>query len=240
MKLAKKWRKKAEGAQTIQDQADYYDAIERLVMGDNPRRGFTEDGVFYHPNLAFRFPVPVGWMVRNDTRQVALVQPNREAYVVFERARTDTLRAAVKRFVRKRGVTVVGRQRTTVNGLKAWRLLATARTRKGVPLRLMVYYIAYEGRVYQFKGLTRAGQFIAYQRVFERTMTGFAALEDRDVLTIQPLRLAIRPAARRGAFRTFVSTRVLPEGFTTTDVAILNQIRLGETVARGRPLKLLE
>ena len=52
----------------------YLNAIEGLVVGEDPRQGFVEGNVFYHPDLRFRFPVPRGFKVINQPTQVVMVE----------------------------------------------------------------------------------------------------------------------------------------------------------------------
>src|SRR5690606_25912037 len=44
----------------------YLKKIEGLVYGEDPREGFLENGVFYHPGLKFQFVVLSGWAYQNS------------------------------------------------------------------------------------------------------------------------------------------------------------------------------
>jgi predicted Zn-dependent protease len=236
--LAREWDQRIEGLQTTRNQEAYYAAIENLVLGDNPRQGFTENGIFYHPDLQFQFPVPASWQVQNETSQVALIQPDQEAYVVFRISTAASPEAAATEFTGQKGLTVVERATRRVKGRDARRVLAEGQTQQGQTLRLLAYFIEYDDRVYQFQGLTTAGRYSTYQSAFEQTMTGFDALTDPDKLNVQPTRLIIRPASRTAPFRTFLAETALPEGISDDDLAIINQLDLDTTVEQGRPLKL--
>lgn len=236
--LARKWEQKVAGEQTTRNQDVYYATIEGLVLGKNPRQGFVEKDVFYHPDLAFRFPTPDGWKVQNQTSQVAMIQPSEEAFLVFRISAEETPRAAAGKFTGQKGLSVVERRQTEVNGRRAQRVVAEAQTKQGKTLRILTYFIEYEDRIYQFQGLTAAGRYETYRSVFERTMTGFDELRDADKLNVEPTRLTIDPASRTAAFRTFVDEGDLPDGINGTDLAIINQVELDETVEEGRPLKL--
>ena len=238
--LARTWQEKVGRPATTINQAPYYGALENVVLGDNPRQGFAEDGVFYHPELAFRFSVPARWNVQNQPRQVALVQPDQSAYMVFQFSDAETPDAAARDFAGQEGLTVLDRQRTSVNGNDARRVLAEGQTQQGQTVRLLTYFIAYGDNVYQFQGLTTGDRYSTYRPDFERTMTSFARLTDPEKLNRQPTRLTIRPAGREGPFRGFVDASALPEGMTEGDLAIINQLELDQTVAADRPLKLPE
>lgn len=238
--LAREWRTKVGRPATTVNQSVYYGVLEGTVFGDNPRHGFTEGGVFYHPELAFRFSVPREWTVQNQPRQVAIVQSDQQAYLLFRFAGADTPEAAAQELAGQEGITVVERGRETVNGREAYRMLAEGQTQQGQTVRLLAYFIGFGDHVYQFQGLTTAERYDTYRRVFEDTMTSFDALTDQSKLDVQPTRLSIRPASRQALFRTFVDEGALPEGVTVEDLAIVNQLGLDQTVESGRPLKLPE
>lgn len=238
--LAEEWQAKVEAPATTIDQEDYYDALRNIIFGQNPRQGFTEDEVFYHPELAFRFSVPSGWTVQNQPQQVAVVQPDQEAYVLFQIAGSETPAAAAQEFAGQEGVTVIEQSRVDVRGFDARRLLVEGKTQEGQLVRLLAYFIAYGDRVYHFQGLTTAQRYDTYRDAFERTMTSFDRVTESDILNVQPTRLAIGPASRRGPFRGFVVESALPDGMTPADLAIVNQLQLDQTVEPERPLKLPE
>ncbi len=239
-KLAAEWDQKVEGDQNARNQDTYYDMIEGLVLGENPRQGYTEDDMFYHPELKFKFPTPAGWQIQNETSQVALIGPNQEAYVVFRISTESTPEAAATAFTSQKGLTVIERREETVNGNDARRVLAQAQTQQGQELRILAYFIRYDGNVYQFQGLTTASNYPTHRSTFLETMTGFDALQDQDKLNVQPTRLNIRPASRTASFRTFLDESALPDGIRAPDLAIINQVELDGSVERGRPLKLPE
>jgi len=236
--LAQTWRKKVDKPATTINQDAYYGSLEDIVLGKNPRQGFAEDGVFYHPELAFRFSIPSRWTVQNQPRQVALVQPDQSAYMVFTFAEAETPDAAARKFAGQEGLTILDRQSTSVNGNDARRLLAEGKTQQGQVVRLLTYFIAYGDNVYQFQGATSADRYDAYRPDFERTMTSFARLTDSEKLNRQPARITIRTADREGGFRSFVDTDALPSDMTEEDLAIINQLEVDQVVAPGRPLKL--
>src|SRR5690606_20086381 len=57
-RLAEEWKSKLKltGAKVNRD--SYLRRIEGLIVGEDPKQGFVEGGVFYHPVLKFQFSVP--------------------------------------------------------------------------------------------------------------------------------------------------------------------------------------
>lgn len=240
VELAEKWSQKVGGSPTARNQEAYYDTIEDIVLGENPRQGYTENDVFYHPELQFQFPVPSGWQVQNTTSQVAMIQPDQEAYVVFRISQADSPDGAAREFAGQEGLTVVDQRQETVNGYDARRVIGEGKTQQGQTIRVLAYFIEYDDRVYAFQGMAPAERYENYRSQLERPMTGFDALRDESRLNVQPKRLDIREAPETAAFRTFVDEGDLPDDITAEDLAIINQVELDETVEEGRPLKLPE
>jgi len=238
LELASEWRQRVSNPAEARNQEAYYDALEGIVLGENPRQGFTEEGTFYHPDLAFQFPVPTAWQVQNQASQVGIIQPDEQAFIVFRFSDADSPNGAAINFAGQEGITIRERGERTVNGLDARRLVAEAESQQGQTLRILAYFIEYEDQVYQFQGITQASNYDGYRPAFERTMTGFDALRDEERLNVQPTRLDIRSASRTAPFRSFVEEAALPDDMTPEDLAIINQVDLGETIEEGRPLKL--
>ncbi len=238
VELAQNWEQKVPGTARAVEQENYYAQLDGIVMGKNPRQGFVENEVFYHPELRFRFPVPSGWRVVNQPSQVALVAPNQEAYLIFGFAQEDSPEAAARAFASQQGLTVVDRSTTDVNGIPAQRVLVSGQTQQGQEVRLLGYFLEYDGNVYRYQGVSAGATYDTYRPRFERTVQGFRELTDPDKLDVRPTRLAVRPANRAASFRTFVPERALPDDMTAGDLAIINQLDLDDRVPAGRPLKL--
>ena len=237
LELAEEWRAQLQQPLDKINQATYYDEIEGLVLGENPRQGFTRDGRFYHPDLRFQFPVPGEWQVNNQPRQVVMVSSNQNAFMVFTIAQEDSPEAAAQELAGQQGLTVLEQGDERVSGLSARRVLAEGQTQQGQTIRLLAYFIAYDGNVYQFQGLTLASSYDTYRPTFQRTMRGFASLNDSAILSIQPTRLTVRPAERSASFEALVAGFGLPDDMSSLDLAILNQVTMDASIASGRLLK---
>ena len=238
VRMAEEWRQRASVSPLATNQDAYYAALDGIVMGENPRQGFVEDDVFYHPELRFRFPVPGGWQVSNQPSQVIMVEPDQRAYAVFGFAQDDSPEAAATAFANQQGATVVDRGTRRFDGITAERVLIEGQTQQGQAIRLLGYFFRYGDAVYRLQGVAAASTYSTYRPQFDRIMSGFRELTDPDKLNVQPTRLAVGPAPRSAAFRTFVDESALPDGMTAQELAILNQIELDDVVEARRPLKL--
>ena len=237
--LAEEWRAELQQPLDVINQEAYYAVLDGVVVGANPRQGFTRDGLFYHPDLRFQFPVPPRYQVVNQPTVVAMIAPDEQAIVQFSiKQDAESPRRAAAELAGNESVRVVEESSTDVGSLPAYRIEAVVSTQQGSEARALVYYIAYDDHIYEFIGFASDENFGAYRSTFARTMRGFAPLNDPEILNVQPTRLTIRPAEQDGPFRTFLPP-TLPSGFSEDELAILNQVQMDERVAAGVPLKRL-
>ena len=63
---------------------EYLRRVDGMVYGDNPRQGFVESGVFYHPEMAFQFAIPADWAVENTPKQVVIGEKEGKAALLLQ------------------------------------------------------------------------------------------------------------------------------------------------------------
>lgn len=234
--LAEQWRQKGY-EQNIENTDAYMKAIDGIVYGDNPREGFTEEGVFYHPELKFQFDYPDNWQVVNQPTLVAAVSEQQDAISLMEiDSKADSPQASVMNYVGQDGFTVQSQQSVQQNGLNGYRALATATTEEGTKYRFLVYSVTYDGNIYRFVNYSLADKFDGYQSNFEQTSYSFAGLTDQDKLNRQPVRLQAIKVDRDNSLSSFLGN--LPMEITEEDVAILNQVDSNANIEQGSWIKI--
>lgn len=234
LRMASEWEQKAYTGKVERDA--FLEHLDGVPLGEDPREGFVRNQVFYHPQLQFKFPIPQGWKVQNETAVVILADPNGGAVMGFQAAPGNNPREAAAQFVQSSGITVVNSGPTQLNGANAFVVVGQANAQSG-PVAVINYFIQYRDRLFSFLGYARADTFARYRPAFETSMRGFAEVTDPAILGVQPARIEIVTADRSAPFQTFVPAR-LPEGITVRDLAILNQVEVAETIPEGRQLKL--
>jgi predicted Zn-dependent protease len=215
----------------------YLNTIDGLVLGEDPRQGFVEGNVFYHPDLRLRFPVPRGFKVINQPTQVVMVEGQNRAVLGFTSGGEKSLEAAVARFLKQPGLRVIEREPIRSKGLPAFVSVADAQMQNGQVVRIMAYFVEYRGTVYHFVGYSAPQSFNVFRNVFFQTMQGFGEVQDPRILDRQPVRIALASVTRKAPFRDLIP-RNLPTPFTPEDVAILNQVEINQEIAPGRILKV--
>jgi predicted Zn-dependent protease len=210
--------------------------IEGITIGEDPREGFAQNGVFYHPTMRFQFPVAQGWKMENQRAAVIFAEPNGKAMMGLRLAPGARARDAAQQFAQQSKVQVVNSGDTSVNGLPTTVIIAQAETEQGA-LGIWNAFIEYEGKVYSVLGYAPVDVFNQVRPTFEATAAGFSPLRNSEALNVQPARLRLVRTDRAAPFAAYVPTS-LPQELTADHVALLNQMTLNDQVEPGRILKV--
>ncbi len=227
----------ASVAKRITADSRYLNEIDGLVVGEDPRQGFVERNVFYHPGLRFRFPVPRGFNVVNQPTQVIMVENQNRAILGFTSTQERSLESAAARFLNQPGLRVLERGPRRSGGFPAYEALADGKMDNGQVVRVMIYFIEYHGSIYNFVGYTSPQTFGTFRNAFLDTMEGFGEIQDRRMLDREPVRVTLEHVSRSARFRDLIPS-TLPADMKPDDVAILNQAELNEEIGPGRIVKL--
>lgn len=237
IELAEQWEEKGY-EQKITGVKPYMNSIDGMIYGNNPLDGFTRDQIFYHPGMEFQFPYPAGWLLANQSSRVIISNEQGDAVILMQRdSQSPTPQASVREFTDQEGINVLDQSSTESNGLPAHEATATATAEDGTELGIYAYAVKYREVIYRFISYTTEDQFENYRPEFERTTAGFDRLTDPDILSIEPVRLQVVQADRSGKFSSFLPEK-LPMNITENELAIMNQVRLGDRVEKGTYLKL--
>lgn len=239
-KLAQEWAEKGYDLR-IKDKDQYMGQIDNIIFGNNPREGFTRNGRFYHPELAFDFPYPEQWTVINQRSLVAVINEDQDAIAIMRLdSKSETPEASVREFLSQEGITPGEGSATSYNNLEGYEATATGQTEDGQELKFYIYSVSYNGTIYRFITYSTLDQFPTYRSYFEEITHGFKELRDEQILNIQPVRLHVSKSATSGSFQSFLpsSYEGMPIELTDNDLAILNQVQLGDTIQEGEWVKL--
>jgi predicted Zn-dependent protease len=221
----------------------YLRMIDGLVYGDDPRQGFTEANMFYHPDMKFKFPVPQGWQLQNSPMQVQMAPKDGNALMIFTMAPQKTLEEAGQKTLADLNLTVLDSKRTTVNGFPAIAAISQQvkqdqQTGAQQIIKVMSYLIQYNEVILVFHGVSDDAGFNSFYRIFESTMTNFDRLTDPAKLNVKPKRIKIVQAPAAGTLaQTFKGFKV-PDN-RMKELALLNNIELTEQVAKGKLIKII-
>lgn len=216
----------------------YLSKINGLVYGENPRQGFVEDAIFYHPDMNFEFPVHPKWQLANQPSVVQMVDDQQKALILFTVAEEKDLPAAAQAAINKMNSRVQSERNVTVNGFPAREVLSVINTNDG-SMALLSYFVLKDHTVYVFHGLTYSQNYDSYKNTFLETMTGFNAIRDKSKLAIQPERIVIRTVDKSmkldEALKLFGVAQDKME-----ELSLINGMYPDELLPAGSRIKLLE
>ena len=231
------WREKIQQTKFVVNRDQYLRQIDGIVFGEDPRQGYIEGNIFYHPQLRFQFPVPAGWKVNNTASQVQMVNQDQNAVILFSMAPEKSPSAAAQAFINESKAVVVKSERIQVNGLQAHRVISDVTTEQGV-IRVMSYFIQKGQTVYAFLGYTEQSRFNGYSSVFEQTMGRFKTLTDSNKINVRADRLALKRTTTQGSLRQALQKFGGPEDKWEA-LAIINGMKLGDAVPSNTIIKLV-
>lgn len=238
-------RKEAEKKQATLGKKDlkinrnnFLNAINGLIFGENPRQGFVEKNVFYHPELKFKFPVPAGWKLQNLPTQVQMIDEKQKGIILFTLAGTASAKTAADEFIKKAKAQVAKNEQIKVNGLKTRKVFSEIKDQSNV-LRIQSYFIEKSGQVYVFHGFSSSADFDNYQSTFTKTMTGFNKLTNKAKLSVQPDRVNIVSIKKAGKFIDILKNYKVPDK-ERENIALLNGFNLDDQIKAETKIKLIK
>ncbi len=244
--LADKWQKEVQKLEWIEGRNSYLQMIDGIVYGEDPRQGFVEDGVFYHPKLKFELPIPNGWRYANNPQQFQMAPEDGKALILLSLAGGESIQSTAAELAQEYQLQVLTQRNTTVNGMTAYELIgqqvtqeATAESPAGTPiLKVRIMLIEYGGLNYQIIGASDQADYNGMLNKFNITQKGFNVLTDQDKLNRQPERLDIRTASSDASLEQVLSGFGIPSE-RLEEMAVLNGMQLIDVVPAGTMIKVL-
>ena len=249
-KLATEWKQKLNLTKANINRNTYLQRIEGLVYGEDPRQGFLENNIFYHPQLKFQFPTPSNWNYQNSPQRVQFAPKDGKAILMMTLAPGKTLQEAANTMLQQNGLKALESQQTTVNGLSAIAIVAEPQpqqTQQGQQqqqqqqqpsVRILSYLIEYNKTIYLLLGATSANDFNQYYSVFKNTMEGFKPLTDQAKINKKPERIKNKTVSKSITLQQALKNYNTPDA-RLNELAILNGMNLTDIVPAGMMIKTI-
>ncbi|WP_141734064.1 M48 family metalloprotease [Oligoflexus tunisiensis] len=221
----------------IVNQNEYLQHIDGLIFGSDPRDGYFVESRFYHPDLQWRMEFPEGWQTTNQRDVVGALSPSRDAAMVLGLTRSRTVDEAALQFRQQKGLSFGPLQAIQVSGASGVLLPFRAQTDPGI-MDGLAAFLSYQGKVYQVMGYSMAARWAAYRPQVLQTFESFQPITDKDILSIQPLRITVTKLPQSMSLSAFVERRSSP--VPVSRLAMINQVEPQETLAKGTPIKRVD
>ena len=235
LKLAEQWEKKV-GDQSLEvGRNSYLKMIDGMVYGEDPKQGFVENNMFYHPELKFQFPVPQTWQYQNTPQAVQMAPRDGGALVTFTLAQGNSAEAAAQQMVEQYKMQVVESKRTSVNGMEAVAVMADVQQEQGT-IRTLTYFIEYGSNIYSIMGIAPNTTFNNYASIFSNVATNFNKLTDSEKINRKPERIRIKTLSRNMTLSQALQSFGMPND-RLEELAILNGMLLTDQLSSGVMIK---
>lgn len=239
---AEKWKTELSFLEWKVNADSYLDLINGMVYGEDPRQGFVEGQVFYHPDMKFRFSFPAGWKLQNSPMQVTMAPQDGKALMIFTLAPQKSLEEAAQTTLQQLQLNLIESTKTTVNGMPAIAAVSSQTsqnqsTGQEQTIKVLSYFIDYNNNYFVFHGVSDESDFNTFYPAFESSIKNFDRLTDPAKLNVKPQRIRISQVQRTGTLSEALKSMGV-SAQEMEDIAFLNNLELSEQVQAGRKIKL--
>jgi len=236
--LATEWKQKQNLTNPQVNRDAYLRRIEGLIYGEDPKGGYLENNVFYHPVMRFQFPVPSGWLYQNTPQAVQIAPQDGKAMLMLTLGQGSSLQEAANAAVQNYKLTPVESRQATVNGLNALYVVADQVQQAGT-IRTMSYFIQHGSNIYHMIGVSALNDFNAYAPSLNQIMTSFRELTDVAKINKKAERVRIKTVRQNGTLEAALRSYNVAQN-RLEEFAILNGMRLNTAVTQGMLIKVIE
>jgi predicted Zn-dependent protease len=220
---------------TVVGRDEFLKQVEGLTFGEDPRQGFFEGSMFYHPDMQFQLRFPEGWRTQNAPSAVVALSPKEDAIVQLGLAGNASPREAASQFLNQQGVQAGNASTNSINGNQAATSYFQAQTQQGT-IEGIVSFIAYGGRTFGVMGYTPQGKLPAYDGAMRATIGSFDRLRNSAALSVKPAVVQLVRVPSQTTLAQF--NQQYPSTISMEELAIINELEGPESVVpRGRTLK---
>jgi len=188
--------------------------------------------------MEFQFPVPSGWNLINQPSQVVMVSPEEKGVSIFRiDGEAETARESVQNFLSNNEIETDSQRSTQSSGrYDAYEADFTVQ-QESQTLGVHLYAVEYQGTVYTFLSYSAESDFSEYLPIFKDTATNFDRLTDQSILNIDPVTIRVTRTSGEEVFSRLLPDD-LPMDIDEEEVAILNQVNLGDVIPAGTLIKI--
>jgi predicted Zn-dependent protease len=220
---------------TLVGRDEYIKQIDGLTFGEDPRQGFFEGTMFYHPDMQFQMRFPDGWQTQNMPSAVVALSPKQDAIMQLSLAGNAPPREAAQQFLSQEGVQAGNASTSSINGNQAATSYFQAQTQQGV-LEGIVSFISYGGKTFGIMGYTQQGNLQSYDGAFRGTINSFDRLRNSAAMSVKPAVIQLVRVPSQMTLTQF--NQQYPSSISIEELAVANELEGPDSVVpRGRTLK---
>ena len=223
----------------LRNRDQFLNALDGVLVDDDPRQGIVDGNSFRHPDLRLRFTTPTGYTMQNGARAVTVSGQAGQAQFSGGSSTADLSSYIAGVYQQLTGgqaqVQVPQPQRTTVNGIPAAYTVARIQAQQG-PLDVGVFAYQWDADTrYHFLTIARAGSGFG---PFEGMVGSLARLSGSEAAAIRPRVLDV-VAVRAGDTQQSLASRMAYSDYQLERFRILNGLNADQALRPGQRVKLI-
>jgi predicted Zn-dependent protease len=211
----------------------FLQVIDGLTFGEDPRQGYFENNVFYHPNFKLKFTFPQGWKTQNLPASVIGASPEQDAVVRLGIGKGSP-QQALQQFMGQQGIQAGRASTNPINGLPAATSEFSAQTEQG-QVSGIISYVQHSGQTFQVLAYTTAQKYQGYVNSLLGSVQSMSQLTEASKLNVQPVRIDIVKISKDMTIDAF--NRDYPSRLPLEYVAIINGVEPGALLKAGTSVK---
>jgi len=215
---------------------DFLDAIDGIDFGPNPRDGYFEEQVLFHPDMQFRMEFPEGWKTQNARTAVVATNADGDAVMQLTLATASDPASALSEFFSMEGLQRTGPSMGSISGLRTAGDGFAIETSSG-KLRGRIGFVELEGRVFQLLGYSAEFRWETYEPIVRRSLASFERLTDKRALAIEPQTLMV--VRSMGAASLDDLMRAAGANAPAETIALINRVDPGERLDSSGRYKMV-
>lgn len=219
----------------------YWQRLNGLMFGDNPREGVVRGREFLHPDMRFRLLFPEGWTIENGKQQVVAAPPGAEdvliALQIVPNPSGLTLEDLAYSSMTKAGFTRVAGGMTRMNGLQAYLGAYESRTESGAVSRVRAAHVSLERQVLLVAGVASQAKYGQAEPLFNDTLASVAPVSAAEAARIKPNRVGFTTVRAGDTWQRL--TERSGGLIHATELAVLNGFAAGSEPPAGRRIKIV-
>ncbi|MBN2102501.1 M48 family metalloprotease [bacterium] len=234
----REWQERLAGKKFVFNRNSYIMHIDGLIFGPDPKQGYVEDNIFYHPAFTFQFPVPAQWQVSNMASQVQMVSPQQNGILLFTLVKASTLNDAAGNFIQNTQARVLQQNSKTIHGFSALEIFSEISGNQS--LKLISTFIRKDEHIFAFHGYSAPSDFEdQFLSVFQNSMAEYKRLTDSKRINVMPKRIYIKTVEESESLSQYLrKQKIDPENYG--NIEIINGFTMNTALKEGDKIKIIE
>jgi len=235
--LAGTWKKQLHLTQPKINRNEFLQLINGLPYGKDPKQGFVENDVFYHPSLKIQFPVPNGWSYENGPQKFQMSPKIGDAVLELTLLKSKSIQEATTEIEQQYGIQTIENRSINVNGLNAISLEGNL-TQQQSTLHTLSYVIQYAGQLFHMMGASSSNTYSNYLSDFNFTLQNFKEIKDVTKINKKVERIVLKEITRNGTVAQTLKLFGVQDN-RVEEMAILNGMKPTDNVTVGSLIKII-